>query len=258
MSADPQTFLTKKHPHPRDDHISFDEGPHIYTIDGDSDYTSVTTWVHKHFPAFDSNKIIDGMMRSPKWPQNKYYGKTKEEILAIWDANKNEAAAAGTKMHFDIECFYNECPRPNDSTEYEYFKAFLKDFGHLKAYRTEWMVFHEEYRLAGSIDMTFEDPEGNILIYDWKRCKDVKKTSPWGKCAITPEINYMPDTNYWHYVLQLNVYRQILEEKYDKRVTEMYLVVLHPDNYNKSYLRLKVPRLEEVSVLLSKLKNNSS
>ena len=81
MSADPQTFLTKKYPHPRDDHISFDEGPHIYTIDGDSDYTSVTTWVHKHFPAFDSNKIIDGMMRSPKWPQNKYYGKTKEEIL---------------------------------------------------------------------------------------------------------------------------------------------------------------------------------
>lgn len=36
--------LSKKNPHERDTHISFDEGPHIYTIDGDSDYMSVTTW----------------------------------------------------------------------------------------------------------------------------------------------------------------------------------------------------------------------
>ena len=28
--------------HERDTHITFDEGPHIYTIDGESDFTSVT------------------------------------------------------------------------------------------------------------------------------------------------------------------------------------------------------------------------
>ena len=38
--------LSKKNFHERDAHISFDEGPHIYTIDGDSDYMSVTTWNH--------------------------------------------------------------------------------------------------------------------------------------------------------------------------------------------------------------------
>ena len=38
------TFLSKKNAHQRDAHISFDEGPHIYTIDGDSDYMSVTSW----------------------------------------------------------------------------------------------------------------------------------------------------------------------------------------------------------------------
>ena len=42
-------FLSTKNHHLRDDHISFDEGPHIYTIDGDSDYKSVTTFVHSHF-----------------------------------------------------------------------------------------------------------------------------------------------------------------------------------------------------------------
>ena len=40
------TYLAKKNSHPRDKSITFDEGPHIYTIDGDSDYMSVTTWNH--------------------------------------------------------------------------------------------------------------------------------------------------------------------------------------------------------------------
>ena len=34
----PPTYLAKKNPHPRDKCISFDEGPHIYTINGDSDF----------------------------------------------------------------------------------------------------------------------------------------------------------------------------------------------------------------------------
>ena len=53
------TYLANKNAHPRDSHILFDEGPHIYTIDGDSDYLSVTTWNHSHFPHFDSDKIIN-------------------------------------------------------------------------------------------------------------------------------------------------------------------------------------------------------
>ena len=45
---EPPTYLAKKFPHERDSHIHFDEGPHIYTIDGDSDFMSVTTWNHSH------------------------------------------------------------------------------------------------------------------------------------------------------------------------------------------------------------------
>ena len=35
---EPPTYLAEIHPHERDSHISFDEGPHIYTIDGDSSF----------------------------------------------------------------------------------------------------------------------------------------------------------------------------------------------------------------------------
>jgi hypothetical protein len=41
---------------------------------------------------------------------------------------------------------------------------------------------------------------------------------------------HLPDTNYWHYSLQLNVYRMILKEKYDMDVNELALVVLHPNH----------------------------
>ena len=67
-------YLAKKNPHVRDYDITFDEKPHIYTIKGDSSFTSVTTWNHSHFEEFDADAIIDRMMRSKKWPESKYFG----------------------------------------------------------------------------------------------------------------------------------------------------------------------------------------
>ena len=63
------TFLEKKNSHVRDARISFDAGPHIYTIDNDPSvkYTSVTTWNHKHFEEFDADAIITRMMSGKNW-----------------------------------------------------------------------------------------------------------------------------------------------------------------------------------------------
>ena len=119
-------LLEKINKHERDDHISFDEGPHIYTIDGDSDYKSVTTWNHSHFPHFNSDKIITNMMKSPKWQKSKYFGMTRSQIKHLWKENGRKASEAGTKMHYDIECFYNGMYVENDSIEYKYFMQFYK------------------------------------------------------------------------------------------------------------------------------------
>ena len=119
--------LAKLNPHPRDEHIKFDEPSHTYTIDGDSDYTSVTTWNHSHFKHFDADKIIANMMNSRNWPNSKYYGQTPEEIKAGWEKNRDEAATAGTKMHLDIEKYYNGMEVENDSKEYSQFLEYLKD-----------------------------------------------------------------------------------------------------------------------------------
>lgn len=245
--------------HDRDGLVSFDEEKHIYTIkDDESQYMSVTTFVHSNFPKFDADMIIDNMMKSPSWQKNKYFGQTKEEIKTKWEATRNEAANSGTQMHKLIEDYYNELitrkELPINMIEMEYFKHFIDDHhdeNEFKPYRSEWRVFDEELKIAGSIDMVFEDNNGNLLIYDWKRCRNIDKGNDkfnFGK-PMNPELEEdMFDTNYWHYVLQLNIYKLILERKYNKKVTELALVNLHPNNWNKSYCCFYLPILNEKQI----------
>jgi ATP-dependent exoDNAse (exonuclease V) beta subunit len=251
---EPPTHLANLNPHERDSHILFDEGPHVYTIDGDSDFMSVTTWNHSHFPHFDADKIITNMMNSKKWSQSKYFGQTRQEIKAGWNKNGQEASKAGTKMHYDIECFYNDedVEVEEDCVEWKYFEKFEEEIGqNLEPYRTEWMIWDKELKFAGSIDMIFRNPDGTLLIYDWKRCKNIKKENRW-QGATTDCISHLPDTNYWHYSLQLNTYKYLLEKNYGEKVVGMYLVCLHPNNANKSYIKIEVPDLgEEIKDLMS-------
>ena len=243
-------YLAKKNAHPRDQYIEFDEGPHIYTIYGKQGYTSVTTWNHTHFGDFDSEGIVNNILKGKRIredPTYKYYGMTREQILKMWDDNTKEASGSGTKMHYDIECFYNGLNVVNDSVEYQFFEKFVKDFPDLKAYRTEWMVFYEELKLSGSIDMVFELPDGTLQIYDWKRSKGLSYGDEgWKtKYATTECIQHLPDANFWHYSLQLNTYKIILEHKYGKKISGMYLVRLHPENPSNTYERVEVPLLEK-------------
>tara|TARA_B100001094_G_scaffold320342_1_gene366433 strand:- start:502 stop:1716 length:1215 start_codon:yes stop_codon:yes gene_type:complete len=249
------SFLAKKNAHERDSHISFEEGPHIYTIDGDSDYMSVTSWNSTHFPKFDSDVVITKMMASPRWPKSPYFGMTREEIKMKWKNDGTEASEAGTKMHNNIECFYNEMDVEDDgSLEWKYFKEFNESIGpDLDPYRTEWMVWDKELRLAGSVDMLFENPDGTLQIYDWKRSKKVVKENKWAS-AIVDCISHLPDSNFWKYSLQLNTYKWILEKNYGKKISNMFLVWLHPNNPGNSYLKYEVDPLPKEMEDLIKLR----
>jgi len=242
------TYLAVLNEHERDKHITFEEGPHIYTVCGDrGGFTSVTTWNHQHFAQFNANEIISNIINGKRWktdPTYKYYNMSSNEIQVLWDLNRDTASAAGTKMHNDIELYYNGITVVNDSIEFNYFRNFIVDFPDLKPYRTEWMVYYEEVKLSGSIDMIYENPDGTLLIYDWKRCKEITFDSYYNKYATTTCISHIPDTNFWHYALQLNVYKTILEHKYGKKVVGLYLICMHPDYQYKNYQCIKVPHME--------------
>jgi|UniRef100_A0A6C0IMH1 ATP-dependent exoDNAse (exonuclease V) beta subunit len=238
-------YLYWKNYHERDQNVTFEEGPHIYTIAGyeRGDSTSVTTWNKNHFSEFDPETVAEKIISGKKWATDstyKYYQMSKEDMIALWKNSGKEASESGTKLHNDIEQYFNGMEVSNDSIEYTYFLKFREDYKHLTPYRTEWMVYHEDLKLVGSIDMIYENPDGDLEIYDWKRSKEIVYDNQYNKFAKTACISHLPDTNFWHYSLQLNTYRRIIQEKYGKKVVGLYLVRFHPDNAYKTYDRINV------------------
>jgi hypothetical protein len=245
----PWQELTVRNKHPRDDCILFDEPTHVYTVNGSSKgIVSCTKFLHEFFPHFDPDAIIAKMMASPKWRQSKYYGQTAAQIKKGWNDNGAAASGSGTAMHLAIEQFIHGHPEiiepaVLETPEWAYFKNFWNDVsGDLVPYRSEWEVWSEEHKLAGSIDMIFyRKSDDSYVIYDWKRSKEIKKENSFGT-GFGP-VAHLPDANYWHYTLQLNVYRWFLETFYGLRISDMYIVIFHPDNTN--YKRFKLNRLDD-------------
>lgn len=83
--------------------------------------------------------------------------------------------------------------------------------------------------------------DGTFAIYDWKRTNKMEMTNDFQK-GLGP-VSHLPDTNYWHYTIQLNLYRWLLEKNYGLKISELALIVLHPTN--KNYKIYKLNRLEE-------------
>jgi len=259
--------LSVRNSHPRDANIQFFEEGHKYIIltEPDVKYTSVTTWNHSHFPKFEADSIIDNMMKSKSWKEgHKYWGLTPQQIKSQWNNNRDSVAGAGTDLHYEIECFNNnnmlssgytnkelyemymsENNLTHESTaiEWQYFINFVRDNPDLKPFRTEWTVYHDDVKISGSIDMIYENPDGTLSIYDWKRAKLITRINNFNKFAISPEICHLPDSNFWHYALQLNTYKAILEQKYGKVVKNLFLVRLHPDAEEKNYELIELPDL---------------
>lgn len=247
--------LARKNRHLRDLSIEFDEPTHRYTVNGKSDgWISCTGFLHVFFPHFDPDTTIKKMMRSKNWPTSKYYGMTAEQIKAQWNASGKDASEAGTAMHLGIEMHHNGHeelvePAVKETKEWKYFQNYWRDCGDdLVPYRTEWEVWSEEHKLAGSIDMIYyRKSDGKYVIYDWKRSKDIKTENQF-ETGYAP-VDHLPNTNYWHYTLQLNVYKWFLETFYGLEIADLYLVILHPDNGNYKRLRLNILE-DEVKAML--------
>lgn len=258
-------ILSKINSHPLDKEIVFQDVGHLYFIEGlKSKPISVTTLIHSFFSDFDADLIIHKMMASKNWTKSKYYGMTCEEIKKQWEDNRIESSSLGTSLHEKIEKFYNGELLPEEipmTREFFYFLQFWNDFSkknpEWKPYRTEWFVFDRELELAGSIDMTFSNSEGDIWIVDWKRSKEIKMTNTWDKAK--PPLDHLDDCNFNHYSLQLNIYKYILEKNYNKNIIKMDLVVLHPnsqnyqtysvDNLDEDIITIKNKRISDISYI---------
>ena len=243
---EPWQTLGFLHAHPRDKEVRFVEKTHTYYVKGSSKgIVSTTGFVHAFFPHFDPQAAITAMKKKPTWPTHPLYGKTDQEIINIWGESGKEASGKGTSMHLAIEQFLNGAinridPAVKETKEWLYFENFWRVVSQdLEPYRTEWEVWDEEYKLTGSIDMVFRrKSDGAFVIHDWKRSNEIKEENPWDT-ALGP-IKHLPSCNYYHYTLQLNVYRWFLQKHYGLKIVELCIVILHPNNDDYKIYTLKI------------------
>ena len=230
------------HRHSRDGFISFDETNHTYTVDGKS-LQSVTNLVENCFPKFDTKLHAENTAAKMCI--------TPQEVIDMWERQGKESRELGTTMHQKIESYYQGQDSGEDDA-FRLFKVFAEKVK-LEPYRTEWAVYDTDYNIAGTID--FVDCQNGIFtIYDWKRSDKIiangmpVKVSKYQEKGLYP-LEHLENCAYYHYALQLSLYKFILERNYDMKISKLRLGIFHP-SYDKPYM-LEMPYLEnEVKMLM--------
>ena len=106
--------------------------------------------------------------------------------------------------------------------------------------------------MAGTVDMVYEKENGELFIFDWKR---TSKLVDQNNQPILKDFNFgydglshLADNSFNRYALQQNVYKYIIEKHYQKKISSMNLLVLHP-NYD-DYVHLKLPEMKKEAAFL--------
>lgn len=198
--------------------ILFTESDHKYTSIINNkliEYISGTTFISKFFMPFDPDGLITERCARKA-------GISVDEIKEQWKQKGVIATTLGTKIHETIEdvLLNNEFRNsPVNDDEIKLFNIAESTAKKLKQtidiLGVEKIVFNHNLKLAGSIDLFARSKkDGTYLIIDHKTNKEIK-TNNYGKFALDP-ISHIPDSTFYHYVLQLNLYAYLL--KYGKYV----------------------------------------
>ena len=192
--------------------------------------------------------------------QWRYKGTPVEERLDKWAKAGRLASEVGTFVHlqtenyfqrgyFETECrlqFGSDTEVVSVEQEKLHFLHFIRDY-QIEPYRQEWPVYDKDLNIAGTIDLICQNDDGEYTIYDWKRSSKVVNAQ--GQPIVEAFRGRMshngislPDTSFYHYCIQQNLYRYMLESHYGIRVKSMNLVVLSPDY--PTYYVVPIPKMD--------------
>lgn len=246
--------------------LVFIEGPHKYFLDG-VEYMCVSDVTHKYKP-ITSEQMAENCVR--KWqkdqdPSYKYYGMSKEEILAMWKIKSDRACEFGTDVHaFGESMFYymtgetekilDECkeqfdedgphPRnPHEEAIVKFWDDLPENFVPVLA---ETRVFNRNgTQYAGTFDILFyyvdapESPKNGLVIFDYKTNEDLFKN--YNDQKLLWPFQDMLDQNASYYTLQLSLYAIPLQN-IGYKVIGRRLIWAKPDG---SYEKVKIDSVSD-------------
>ena len=193
---------------------------YILSTNPDLEFTSATTFISQFFEKFEAEKIAKKLVSvSPK-----YMGMSVDEVLNMW----KESANHGTIVHEELE---EHILNQSKLTE----PKAIQGMNWLNKYKMkstfevypEVIIYSEELKISGTVDLLLFDKNSNqYIIMDWKTSKKIDTKSYKNKRGILPASSNIQDTKFNHYALQLSLYRYLLEEYYNLKISQHLIVHL--------------------------------
>ncbi len=201
--------MPKTDHHPDGTRIRFYEEPHEYKLDDGRRLTSVTTYIKRFFPEFDSQTI------SARYALK--HGLNQQDVLDAWEDKRRRAADFGTDIHAYAEAVLTGDQLPTFRTPRH--RAYCRMVDRCVAELThafelldvEKIVFSHDDMLAGTVDIIMRDRQtGAIMIFDWKTSSKIETYCQY-RTAFPPYDTELTDCNLDHFRCQQNLYRRLLD-----------------------------------------------
>jgi hypothetical protein len=206
--------------------LTFEEENHIYTMNGKTDYPSVSKVLKKFYTEFDTEEVANKVAKGDPIKQ--------QELIAEWAAAGDYSTNMGSRVHFVLESevikkhgSYKDVRQPEfdcDLTQIMKGDNMIvagKKYLDLMEERgavlldTEMVLGHPELGYTGQPDkvwlmMNRDKTDYGIVITDWKTNKPKNFTvTNFTKKMLHPFDDYH-DNALGHYYLQLPLYGKLL------------------------------------------------
>ena len=232
----------------QDSLLAFIPDEHVYVFRGSIEFRPVSSVVSSFFAPFDTLRWSSHVARKES--------RNQLEVIEDWNAKGMESRDIGTFLHAQIEAYLmhksvktstrfqykgeyvNIDKMVSIETELQYFQRFISE-NKIRPFRAEWHIYDEAHKIAGTIDLLCKNGQ-KYDIYDWKRSRKALPTEDVWKYGING-MEKVPDIKFYHYALQQNMYKYILEKNYGITIGSMYLVILHP--IYQHYQKIKLPEM---------------
>jgi ATP-dependent exoDNAse (exonuclease V) beta subunit len=214
------------------DAVLFDPIEHKYALESTKEpLRSATQIVHSYFPEFQQNEISKKL--AVKYLQD------QDAIIENWTGNCMRATGEGSMVHKFAENMlrYHDSKNQLDNIRLERTLSILNgtepsfervrrlsenvhDFirnsllPNYNIISLEQILFSPKYKMAGTADVlaTPKDYPETLCIFDWKTNKEITDFLEYKRYG-KPPLESIEDTTHNHYVLQLNVYKFMIEEE---------------------------------------------
>lgn len=194
------------------DKVEFLSKDHLYILNDETQLKSVTTLLKEYFPKFNSELVAERYAKK--------HNMSIEEVMLDWEEKRVTACDFGTLFHSWAELLLEEDDYEINTfnEKEENYLATLRDFipslkERYEIIAIEKLLFDADTGIAGTPDIIARSLEdGFLYILDWKTNKSIDLDNIWEKGFGVMEG--VPNSNYYHYSFQLNLYASLLRKNY--------------------------------------------